>query len=286
MGRFGTTRDYIEGPTAASTRPSCAPLDRVLFGFAPGQGPTGTQAAFARCPQTNSALRLGAAQPLRRRIEKELTLCKSASGWGGTVMSWEAKFGGSAISAFALLGCASGQVNYNTLDIASTYDQLLTKQVTYNLIKTLDSRYSIPAFVKVTNQTAGTQYSITPNISVPITKQIQQLSQLQSAATGKTIQDLTTGQFAGKGLTVGATDQWNQTYTLAPVIDTGELRRLRVLYQYVTRTLAPVFQINNFEAQYPIIEIGTPGSPATGNTNTSTSITVTVDGKRVSLNQL
>jgi hypothetical protein len=26
-------------------------------------------------------------------------------------------------------GCASAQVNYNTLDIASTYDQLLTKQV-------------------------------------------------------------------------------------------------------------------------------------------------------------
>ena len=118
-------------------------------------------------------------------------------------------------------GCASAQVNYNTLDIASTYDQLLTKQVTYNIVKSLESQYSLPAFVKVTAQTATTQYTVTPAVTVPLTNSIQQLGSLQLAAATKTFSNSTTSTFAGKGLSLGSTDQWNQTYTLTPVIDSG-----------------------------------------------------------------
>jgi hypothetical protein len=76
------------------------------------------------------------------------------------------------ISILTLTSCASSQVNYNTLDIASTYDQLITKQVTFNLRKTYENPYGIPAFVKVSNQTATTQNSITPTFTLPLTDQI------------------------------------------------------------------------------------------------------------------
>jgi hypothetical protein len=68
-------------------------------------------------------------------------------------------------------GCASSQINYNTLDIAGTYDQLITKQVTFNIIKSYQDKYGLPAFVKVTAQTATTQNSITPSTTLPVTAQ-------------------------------------------------------------------------------------------------------------------
>jgi hypothetical protein len=81
---------------------------------------------------------------------------------------------------------------------------------------------------------------------------------------------------------LGSTDQWNQTYTLTPVIDSGELRRLRVLYQYVTHQLSPGPQTEIFEASYRLIEVGSSGP---SNTATTTTLTITVDGKPVSVTQ-
>jgi hypothetical protein len=180
----------------------------------------------------------------------------------------------------SLAGCASAQVNYNTLDIAGTYDQLITKQVTLNLQKSIDSKWSLPAFVKVTAQSAGTVNSITPMVTLPISGSIQQLSSLQKVATATTTQYSRTGQFAGQGISLGGSDQWNQTYTLTPVIDTGSLRRLRVLYQFATRQI----DSGDFESTYPIIEVGSAGSSA-GSSKTTTKLTITVDGKPVTVTQ-
>ena len=41
--------------------------------------------------------------------------------------------------AFQLAGCASAELNSNTLDLASTTDDLLTQQVFYNLSNFIDS---------------------------------------------------------------------------------------------------------------------------------------------------
>src|SRR5579871_5087015 len=80
---------------------------------------------------------------------------------------------------FLVASCASSQINYNTLEIASTYDQLITKQVAYNLMKVYDDPYGLPALVKVTAQTTTAQNSITPSLSYPVTAQLTQLAQLK-----------------------------------------------------------------------------------------------------------
>jgi hypothetical protein len=192
------------------------------------------------------------------------------------------------IATTAVLGgCASTQVNYNTLDIASTYDQLITKQVTFNLQKTLDNKDGLPAFVKITAQTATTQNTISPSATIPWTSQITKLAQASVAPAGTTIQDSETSQLAGRGLSFAATDQWNQSYTLSPVQDTDQIRRLRTIYQFVTRTLpSSGLPLGNstedFECQYDMLQASTGGT----DTNTQkTTLTITVDGKPVTVTQ-
>ncbi|HLK80077.1 MAG TPA: hypothetical protein VKT99_01095 [Xanthobacteraceae bacterium] len=180
---------------------------------------------------------------------------------------------------FLVASCASSQINYNTLEIASTYDQLITKQVAYNLMKVYDDPYGLPALVKVTAQTTTAQNSITPSLSYPVTAQLTQLAQLTQATTIQNVSSVTK-QRAGSGLSIAATDQWNSTYTLTPVTDADQLRRLRTLYQYVTRTGALSENIENpdqeFEALYPLIETGT----SNGGTQSAneTSLLVTANG--------
>jgi hypothetical protein len=183
------------------------------------------------------------------------------------------------ISILTLTSCASSQVNYNTLDIASTYDQLITKQVTFNLRKTYENPYGIPAFVKVSNQTATTQNSITPTFTLPLTDQITTALNGVGALTSRT------SQFTGKSLSLSAVDQWNQTYTLSPIVDPDQLRRLQTLYQYVTKTIPPFAGRDAdyvFESTYPIIE--TSGS-AQSNKSPDITITITGAGKPVTVNQ-
>ena len=48
-------------------------------------------------------------------------------------------------AAVLVSGCASTQLNENTLDLAESTDNLLTKQVKYNLAQFIDSQMAIPA---------------------------------------------------------------------------------------------------------------------------------------------
>ncbi|WP_159011368.1 hypothetical protein [Bradyrhizobium sp. S69] len=182
-----------------------------------------------------------------------------------------------SIASTALVGCASTQINYNTLDIASTYDQLITKQVTYNIRKSIESRYGLPAFVKVTAATATTQASVTPTASIPLSTGIT--NTIQTGATGLLSGGSRATARAAPGLGVSATDQWVQTYTLTPVVDTDQLRRLRALYQYVTRQLTSDAE---FESDYPLIETGS-SSAGGGAGGTKTTVSASVDGKPVTV---
>jgi hypothetical protein len=58
--------------------------------------------------------------------------------------------------AFQLAGCASAELNSNTLDLASTTDDLLTQQVFYNLSNFIDSDRAYPAQAVVSSGTATT----------------------------------------------------------------------------------------------------------------------------------
>ncbi|MBV9481742.1 MAG: hypothetical protein JO249_13455 [Acidobacteria bacterium] len=118
-----------------------------------------------------------------------------------------------ATAILASAGCASTQVNRNTLDIASTYDQLITKQVTFNLEKTIESPFSVPAFVRVNVQSATTMNSINPSLTFPLTAQVSKLAQSMMAPSGLTTQFSNTNQLAGESFSIGGSNQWNQTFS-------------------------------------------------------------------------
>lgn len=111
---------------------------------------------------------------------------------------------------------------------------------------------------------------------------------MQLGATGLTTQITKTNQLAGEGLTLGANNQWTQNYTITPVTDPDQLRRLRILFQYATRSLPEVNYAKPgaqteadkvFEASYPIIE----ASPSSA--GSEPNLTVTIDGKSVAVKQ-
>jgi hypothetical protein len=164
--------------------------------------------------------------------------------------------------AILAAGCASTQVNYNTLDIASTYDTLITKQVVFNIFKTLENEFGVPAFVKVTAQSAGTTDAVNPTLTFPFSPATTLTQTAASLTTGKSLAT------AAKGISITAQGQWNQTYTLTPVDDPDQLRRLRSIYQFVTGHITKL----EFESDYPIIAVsGSSGSSASNTTIVSGS---------------
>src|SRR6266403_5084406 len=73
---------------------------------------------------------------------------------GGMMVS--ARIAAPYAALFALAGCASAQLNYNTVDLASTIDSLLTEQVLSNLAKFIDSPHAIPSQVGIAAGTVKT----------------------------------------------------------------------------------------------------------------------------------
>ena len=153
-------------------------------------------------------------------------------------------------ASLLLEGCASTQLNYNTVNLGQNYDDLLTRQVSYNLQKFIDNPVALPSQIKIGGGTAQTANSVSPSFTLPFTSQI--VSGVTSAVTGI---GTSRGRTAsGFGMSLAASDQWNQSWSLDPVSDPDQLRRLRALYQYATRNIDYV----KFECTYPIIEAGGP----------------------------
>jgi hypothetical protein len=182
------------------------------------------------------------------------------------------------------VGCASTQLNYNTLDLASTYESLILKQVLYNLTRTMDDPYSIPSQIKVSAGSAQTTNSVTPTLTDPLNASQVVTNQITTAATVTKLAS-TAVTNANKSLSVAANDQWLQSWSLDPVSDTDELRRLRALYQYATGLINRQNPTANasgidtiFDCTYPIIQAsasssGTPG----GGSGAGSSTTVSID---------
>ena len=139
------------------------------------------------------------------------------------------------VAAIQVAGCASTQLNYNTLDLASTVDSLVTKQVLDNLSKTIDNPMAIPAQVDLAAGSATTSNSITPNISDPYTRALTATNTFTSAAastvtntTTSTVTHASSPQSAG----LNVSDTWQQNWTISPVTGSDDLRRLRAIYRY------------------------------------------------------
>jgi hypothetical protein len=120
-------------------------------------------------------------------------------------------------------GCASTQLNFNTLDIAESIEPVYTRQVLANFSKIIDAPLAIPSQLDIPNGTIQTSNSVTPSISFP----------LSSAVTKNGVQVPTQFVTAGSGATVNAADSWTQNWNVSPVIDANALRNLRALYRFV-----------------------------------------------------
>ncbi len=79
-------------------------------------------------------------------------------------------------------GCASTQLNYNTLDLATGVGDIQTQQALYNLSVVLDDPAAIPTHVDLSEGTASTTNSIDPSISLPIAQTIAQATVTAGAA--------------------------------------------------------------------------------------------------------
>ena len=132
-------------------------------------------------------------------------------------------------TSLLLFGCASAQLNYNTLDIASSVDSLYTRQALDNLSKYIDNPEGIPSQMDILQGTVQTSNSITPSLSAPLSQAITSTGS-RAAATFTTTH---TSVLAGAGASLGASDNWQQNWNVVPLSDANTLRNLRALYRYV-----------------------------------------------------
>jgi hypothetical protein len=132
-------------------------------------------------------------------------------------------------------GCASTQLNNNTLDLASTTDRLLTHQVLLNLSRFIDNDAAVPAQLNISSGAASTTNSITPSVTAPLSNAVTATgaaAQTIAAATSTTRTDTLASVRNASTLSLNAGDTWTQNWNFAPVTDEGQLRRLRALYRY------------------------------------------------------
>ena len=113
---------------------------------------------------------------------------------------------------FLISGCASTQLNHNTMDLASTTDDLLQRQVLHNLERFIDSDAAIPAQIVITSGAASTTNSLTPSISAPFANSV-----VQSVTPGKGV---TGSQLTRPAITgsLSASDTWSQNRGFAPIM--------------------------------------------------------------------
>jgi hypothetical protein len=131
-------------------------------------------------------------------------------------------------------GCASTQLNHNTLELATSVGNIQTQQVLYNLSLILDDPAAIPTHVTLSDGSASTNNSIQPDISSPLAQSIAQTT----ATAGIANQLQSTLSHTGMSASISAQNLYSQSWDYTPVTDGDELRRLRALYKYALGTLA------------------------------------------------
>jgi hypothetical protein len=197
-----------------------------------------------------------------------------------SLRTWSRR-GSTLIYALSLVGCASAQLNYNTLDIASTIDTLVTNQVLSNLAKFIESPHAIPSQVALSAGTVSTNNTVTPSLTAPLnvaTTATNTVATTVAAAVSTATTNTATGNRPNVGAALSATDQWTQTWGVSPLTDPDQLRRLRVLYQFGAGLISRADLLCN----YPIIQGKGDGAAPIGTVTYPTSdgkdITVTIGG--------
>jgi hypothetical protein len=151
----------------------------------------------------------------------------------------------------SLGACASTQLNYNTLDLASTVDNLLTSQIVFNLGRFLVDPYANPAQVSipsgsVTTTNQGSLTGVTP-VNTAATATLQ--SATAAGAVLPAITSVVTNSVASATITPSVGNQASQNWTLMTDTDSDQERRLRALYRYATHATSE----KDLCTEYPLI---------------------------------
>jgi hypothetical protein len=138
-----------------------------------------------------------------------------------------------------LAGCASGQLNYNALDLAGSIDDLLTSQVVFNLARFLDNPNGTPAQVSIGAGSVSTTNQASLSLLSPLTTAV---TTTNTAVTGAdAVLPIITRSASGFAnaftLTPSATNQATQNWSLTTDSDSGQERRLRALYRYAIEAI-------------------------------------------------
>jgi len=157
----------------------------------------------------------------------------------------------------ALSNCSTAILNSNTLNLATTVDDLAVRQVVFNLAKTKDNMWALPSQIQISGGQVSARTNVAPSLTSPLTSALTGTTQVASQVVASTgaLTTTTTGintsnlpnASAGVSGTVEDTENWN----VVPVQDPEQLRRLRSLYQYGTRQIRAI----DLLCDYPIPEI-------------------------------
>jgi hypothetical protein len=127
------------------------------------------------------------------------------------------------IAMLALSACASTQLTYSTVDVAGSVESVYSRQILANLSKFIDEPHAIPSQIDISSGIIQTTVSVAPSVSAP----------MSSSVTRNALGAVTQAVTSGSGLTVGASDAWQQNWNVTPISDANTLRNLQALYRYV-----------------------------------------------------
>lgn len=175
-------------------------------------------------------------------------------------------------AALALAACASTQLNYNTSDLATSSSDLISAQVLANLAKFRRFGFAIPSQVSIPSGSVTTTNAVTPTFGGPLGLQATTsiASTVAAALSGTTTHTSVSpnGTFG-----VSASDQWSQNWSIAPLQDPDQLRRLRAIYRFG----AGLIDRSELACEYPLVQKA--GGSSSG--GTSQTVNVYVNGKKV-----
>ncbi len=129
------------------------------------------------------------------------------------------------VFSLLLCGCASTQLTYNVLDVASSTSELAREQVLHNLAAFIDSKTAIPAQVVFGQGSVSTENSVSSTLTDPFSNTVAATAQL-----GKLTQAVTTTTDKSVGITGGNTA--TQSWGVDTIGDPDQLRRLYDLYRF------------------------------------------------------
>jgi hypothetical protein len=127
-------------------------------------------------------------------------------------------------------GCASTQLNYNTLDLGSTVDRLLVAQVVHNVSNFIDSPLAVPSQLVINSGSAQTANTVTGSYFDPLTKALTVATSIPASGAASVTK---TSVNAAKTLTLGGNNVSTQNWAFEPIHDSDQLRRLYALYRFV-----------------------------------------------------